>query len=57
MSSIRTSFLLRVIVVDPEPFRDLLQRWFQPTMGWELRCISALDHTDEAELLTGPSIV
>ncbi|KAF8844936.1 hypothetical protein BDN67DRAFT_942465 [Paxillus ammoniavirescens] len=37
ISSIRTSLLLRVLVVDVLPFRDLLARIFHPLTKWESR--------------------
>ncbi|GBE81969.1 hypothetical protein SCP_0403450 [Sparassis crispa] len=37
ISTIRTSLLLRVLVVDPQPFQALLEEWFQVDISWELR--------------------
>ncbi|KIL00116.1 hypothetical protein PAXRUDRAFT_821994 [Paxillus rubicundulus Ve08.2h10] len=37
ISSIRTSLLLRVLVVDVLPFRDLLTHIFRPLTNWESR--------------------
>ncbi|KAJ4487923.1 hypothetical protein J3R30DRAFT_3280032 [Lentinula aciculospora] len=41
ISALRTSFLLRVAVVDTQPLHELLEEWFQPNGDWELR-LSAL---------------
>lgn len=37
ISTIRTGVLLRVLVVDAQPFQSLLQRLFEPFGSWELR--------------------
>ncbi|KAJ7063344.1 hypothetical protein C8F01DRAFT_1132647 [Mycena amicta] len=38
--SIRTSFLLRVVLVDSQPFQELLHDWMLPTGQWELRLLA-----------------
>ncbi|THU91128.1 hypothetical protein K435DRAFT_727522 [Dendrothele bispora CBS 962.96] len=40
LSSLRTGFLLRVLVVDAQPLRELLHDWFQPSGSWEIRLIA-----------------
>ncbi|KAJ7285806.1 hypothetical protein C8J57DRAFT_1431486 [Mycena rebaudengoi] len=37
ISAIRTSFLLRTVVVDSQPLQELLHDWLLPTGQWELR--------------------
>ncbi|GAW10310.1 hypothetical protein LENED_012563 [Lentinula edodes] len=41
ISTLRTSFLLRVAVVDTQPLQELLEEWFRPNEDWKLR-LSAL---------------
>ncbi|KAJ3845083.1 hypothetical protein F5878DRAFT_655339 [Lentinula raphanica] len=41
ISSLRTSFLLRVAVVDTQPIHGLLEEWFRPDGDWKAR-LSAL---------------
>ncbi|KAJ3801305.1 hypothetical protein GGU11DRAFT_741651 [Lentinula aff. detonsa] len=41
ISFLRTSFLLRVAVVDTQPLHELLEEWFRPNGEWKLR-LSAL---------------
>ncbi|KAF7323012.1 hypothetical protein HMN09_00080900 [Mycena chlorophos] len=38
--STRTSFLLRVVLVDSQPFQELLHAWLLPTGQWELRLLA-----------------
>ncbi|KAF7304918.1 hypothetical protein MKEN_01206100 [Mycena kentingensis (nom. inval.)] len=40
ISSIRTTFLLRVVLVDSQPFQELLHDWMLPTAQWELRLLA-----------------
>uniref|UniRef100_A0A0W0F9A2 Uncharacterized protein n=1 Tax=Moniliophthora roreri TaxID=221103 RepID=A0A0W0F9A2_MONRR len=51
---IRFGFLLRVIVVDAQPFKELLEDLFQPEKDWELR-LSAVTRLFRIILdITGP---
>ncbi|KAF9264659.1 hypothetical protein L218DRAFT_195329 [Marasmius fiardii PR-910] len=34
---LRFGYLLRVVVVDAQPFRELLESWFAPDRDWEMR--------------------
>jgi hypothetical protein len=45
LSSIRTTFLLRTMVVDAQPLQTLIYDWFLPHGNWERRCIST-NHYD-----------
>ncbi|KAJ7219313.1 hypothetical protein GGX14DRAFT_435653 [Mycena pura] len=40
ISTIRANFLLRVVVVDSQPFQELLHEWFLPGGQWELRLLA-----------------
>jgi hypothetical protein len=39
LSSVRSSFLLRILVVDSQPFQLLMEDLFQPGGSWERRCV------------------
>lgn len=39
ISSIRISFLLRLLVVDPQPLDTLLRGFLQATCQWRIRCV------------------
>ncbi|KAJ7774854.1 hypothetical protein B0H16DRAFT_1508657 [Mycena metata] len=40
ISAIRTTFLLRVVVVDSQPLQELLHHWLLPAADWELRLLA-----------------
>ncbi|KAF8077923.1 hypothetical protein FPV67DRAFT_1403007 [Lyophyllum atratum] len=40
LSGLRAHFLLRILVVDSEPFQDILETWFLPTSSWERRLLA-----------------
>ncbi|GLB34930.1 putative response to drug [Lyophyllum shimeji] len=40
ISGLRAQFLLRTLVVDSEPFREVLETWFLPTSSWERRLLA-----------------
>ncbi|KAJ7709877.1 hypothetical protein B0H17DRAFT_1029591 [Mycena rosella] len=42
ISAIRTTFLLRVVVVDSEPLQELLHHWLLPSGNWELRLLAVI---------------
>ncbi|KAF8654221.1 hypothetical protein AX16_003745 [Volvariella volvacea WC 439] len=41
IASVRTGILLRTLVVDPQPFQELLATCFQPSEEWEERLLAA----------------
>ncbi|KAJ7452375.1 hypothetical protein B0H11DRAFT_2327847, partial [Mycena galericulata] len=40
ISAIRTTFLLRAVVVDSQPLQELLHDWLLPSDNWELRLLA-----------------
>ncbi|KAJ7449837.1 hypothetical protein FB451DRAFT_1286715 [Mycena latifolia] len=42
ISAIRTTFLLRVVVVDSQPLQELLHDWLLPSGQWELRLLAVI---------------
>ncbi|CAK5277405.1 unnamed protein product [Mycena citricolor] len=40
ISSVRTSFFLRVVVVDSQPLQQLLHEWLLPTAQWQQRLLA-----------------
>ncbi|KAF7338262.1 hypothetical protein MVEN_02051500 [Mycena venus] len=42
ISTIRTAFFLRTVVVDSQPLQELLHDWFLPSGPWELRLLAVI---------------
>ncbi|KAF7363482.1 hypothetical protein MSAN_01004100 [Mycena sanguinolenta] len=42
ISTIRTTFFLRTVVVDSQPLQELLHEWLLPTGPWELRLLAVI---------------
>ncbi|KAJ7111596.1 hypothetical protein C8R43DRAFT_935944 [Mycena crocata] len=40
ISALRTTFLLRTVVVDSQPFQELLHEWLLPSGHWEFRLLA-----------------
>lgn len=39
ISKIRTTFLLRILVVDSQPLQAVLNEWCLPSVSWEIRYV------------------
>jgi hypothetical protein len=50
ISAIRTTFLLRTVVVDSQPLQELLHDWLLPAGHWEFRSVSLISRDFPIEL-------